>query len=220
MSSPRLADYVADVACSALAEHAALPPWELTARAPTIVTHMLAAVGTGFERAGDVVWHGSARIEQGAIVKGPAVIGPRCLVATGAYLRGGVWLEEDCVVGPHAEVKASLLFRGARLAHLNFVGDSILGRDVNVEAGAVIANRRNELDDPRIRLHAGDEVIDTGVDIVRCAGRRPLAHRRERRPGTRHAPGASLDRAAPRTDRSGTSAPPSRCAQAFDDATG
>jgi bifunctional N-acetylglucosamine-1-phosphate-uridyltransferase/glucosamine-1-phosphate-acetyltransferase GlmU-like protein len=28
---------------------------------------------------------------------------------------------------------ARLLFRGARLAHLNFVGDSILGRDVNVE---------------------------------------------------------------------------------------
>jgi UDP-N-acetylglucosamine diphosphorylase / glucose-1-phosphate thymidylyltransferase / UDP-N-acetylgalactosamine diphosphorylase / glucosamine-1-phosphate N-acetyltransferase / galactosamine-1-phosphate N-acetyltransferase len=164
MPSPRLADYVADVARSALAEHAALPPWELTARATTIVTHMLAAVGTGFERTDDVVWHGSARIEQGAIVKGPAVIGPRCLVAAGAYLRGGVWLEEDCVVGPHAEVKASLLFRGARLAHLNFVGDSILGRDVNVEAGAVIANHRNELDDPRIRLHAGDQVIDTGVD--------------------------------------------------------
>lgn len=76
MSSLRLADYVADIARSALAEHAALPPWELTARAPTIVTQMLAAPSSGFERAGDVVWHGSTRIEEGAIVKGPAVIGP------------------------------------------------------------------------------------------------------------------------------------------------
>ena len=164
MSSPRLADYVARIARSPLAEHAALLPWELTARAAEVVMRVLAIPDTGFEIAGDVARHPSARVEAGAVVKGPAVIGPRCLVAGGAYLRGGVWLDEDCVVGPHAEVKASVLFRGARLAHLNFVGDSILGEDVNLEAGAVIANRRNERDDPRIRIRVGNHVIDTGVE--------------------------------------------------------
>jgi len=164
MSSPRLADYVARVARSVLAEHAALPPWELTARAAEVVTRVLAMPDSAFEIAGDIARHPTARIEHGAVVKGPAVIGPGCLVAAGAYLRGGVWLEEQCVVGPHAEVKASFLFRGARLAHLNFVGDSILGEDVNLEAGAVIANRRNERDDPRIRIRAAQHVIDTGVE--------------------------------------------------------
>jgi len=164
MSAPRLADYVARFARTVLAEHAALLPWELTARAAEVVMRVLATPGAAFEIAGDIARHPSARIEHGAVVKGPAVIGRGCLVAAGAYLRGGVWLEEECVVGPHAEIKASFLFRGARLAHLNFVGDSILGEDVNLEAGAVIANRRNERDDPRIRIAAGQHVIDTGVE--------------------------------------------------------
>jgi len=164
MPSPHLADYVARFAHSTLADSATLLPWELTAHAAEVVMRLLATTDTAYEIAGDIARHPSARIERGAVVKGPAVIGPRCLVATGAYLRGGVWLEEDCVVGPHAEVKASFLFRAARLAHLNFVGDSILGEDVNLEAGAVIANRRNERADPRIRIHVGQHVIDTGVE--------------------------------------------------------
>lgn len=36
---------------------------------------------------------------------------------------------------------------GSKLAHVNFVGGSILGADVNLEAGAIITNRRNELDE-------------------------------------------------------------------------
>ncbi len=164
MSSPRLTDYVARFTRSVLAEHATLLPWELTARAAEVVMRVLATADAAFEIAGDIARHPSARVEHGAIVKGPAVIGPGCLVAAGAYLRGGVWLEDDCVVGPHAEVKTSFLFRGARLAHLNFVGDSILGEDVNLEAGEVIANRRNERDHPRIRIGVGRDVIDTGVE--------------------------------------------------------
>lgn len=35
---------------------------------------------------------------------------------------------------------------GSKLAHFNFVGDSLIGSTVNVEAGAIIANYRNELD--------------------------------------------------------------------------
>lgn len=61
-------------------------------------------------------------------------------------------------------MKSSLLFAGSRLAHLNFVGDSILGADVNCEAGAVIANFRNERKDRRIRILQDGEVIDTGVE--------------------------------------------------------
>lgn len=52
-----------------------------------------------------------------------------------AYLRGGVWLERSCVVGPGAELKSSFLFDGSKLAHFNFVGDSIVGCEVNLEAG-------------------------------------------------------------------------------------
>lgn len=53
---------------------------------------------------------------------------------------------------------------GSKIAHLSFVGDSIIGAGANIEAGAVIANYRNERDDKRIRIAFEGGVIDTGVE--------------------------------------------------------
>ena len=54
--------------------------------------------------------------------------------------------------------------RRSKAAHLNFIGDSIIGSDVNLEAGSMVANYRNELSDKTIRIVQGDQVIDTGVE--------------------------------------------------------
>nr|WP_244476685.1 hypothetical protein [Methylobacterium sp. Leaf469] len=37
-------------------------------------------------------------------------------------IRGGCWIDSDCIVGPGAELKTTLMFRGSKLAHFNFVG--------------------------------------------------------------------------------------------------
>jgi len=102
-------------------------------------------------------------IERGAVVKGPAIIGPNAFVAATAYLRGGVYLSDNCVAGPACEIKSSFLFSGSKAAHLSFVGDSLIGADVNIEAGAVVANYRNEFEDKAIRISIDGEKIETGV---------------------------------------------------------
>jgi NDP-sugar pyrophosphorylase family protein len=129
-----------------------------------LVSAAIELLPAGYRIVDGVAVHRSATIEPGAVVKGPAIIGPGCLVAASAYLRGGVFMDEDCIVGPGAELKTSLMFKGSKLAHFNFVGDSILGAAVNLEAGSVIANHRNELEDKAIRIALGDGVIDTGVE--------------------------------------------------------
>ncbi len=53
---------------------------------------------------------------------------------------------------------------GAKIAHLSFVGDSIIGAGANIEAGAMLANYRNEREDRRIRIMFEGAVIDTGVE--------------------------------------------------------
>jgi len=164
MALPALGDWIARMAASPLSDHAGLAPWELTAQAFAVVSRLIARLDDGYAVDGPVARHRSATIEAGAVVKGPAVIGPGCLVAAGAYLRGGVWLDEGVIIGPGAELKTAFVFAGAKLAHLNFVGDSVLGSDVNLEAGSVVANYRNELTAKRIVIaHDGAE-IDTGVD--------------------------------------------------------
>lgn len=128
-------------------------PWELTACAEAIVRNVLNNLSPNdFEIVGDVAIHRSAVVEAGAILKGPLVLGAGCFVASGAYLRGGNWLERDCSLGPGVELKSSFLFAGVKLAHFNFVGDSIIGEQVNMEAGSIVCNYRNERQGGEVRV--------------------------------------------------------------------
>lgn len=158
--SVRVADHIAGASRTAFAPYGALLPWEWTRDAERIVRELIALCGSDFVVGDGVAIHRSAQIETGAAMKAPALIGPKCFVASTALVRGGCWLDEGCIIGPAAELKSSFMFAGSKLAHLNFVGDSVLGADVNIEAGAMIANYRNERADKRIRIGG----IDTGVD--------------------------------------------------------
>ena len=138
-------------------------PWHLVGSIESLLRHHIASLDSSYQRVDELAVHRTARIEAGAVVKGPAIIGPNCFIAAGAYLRGGVYLEQDCIIGPSSELKTSIMFAGSKLAHMNFVGDSIIGADVNIEAGAVMANHRNEWEGRNIRIVYHGQVIDTGV---------------------------------------------------------
>ncbi len=159
----RLRAYVAALDASPLAPWAELAPWALAARAREVVERLLDGVGPGYAVADGVAVHATATVEPGAVLKGPAVIGPDCLVAAGAYVRDGCWLDAGCTLGPGAELKSAFLFAGTKLAHFNFVGDSVLGAGVNLEAGAVIANFRNERPDPAVVILTEGRRIATGA---------------------------------------------------------
>jgi bifunctional N-acetylglucosamine-1-phosphate-uridyltransferase/glucosamine-1-phosphate-acetyltransferase GlmU-like protein len=139
-------------------------PWQVTRNAEELILAALETLGPEYRIERNCALHESVTVEGGAVLKGPLIIGAGCLVAAGAYLRGGVYLADDCIVGPACELKTTFMFPGSKVAHLSFVGDSLLGSGVNVEAGAMIANYRNERDDKRIRIHFDGATIDTGVD--------------------------------------------------------
>ena len=81
-----------------------------------------------------------ANVEPTAYIQGPAYIGPGTEVRHGAYIRGNVYVGQNCVVGHCTEVKSSVFFDGAKAGHFAYVGDSLLGRDVNLGAGTKLAN--------------------------------------------------------------------------------
>jgi NDP-sugar pyrophosphorylase family protein len=112
---------------------AAWPRWELASEVPAGV-HVLG---------GPISIAPGCTIEPGAVLRGPMVIGEGCEIRTGAYLRGRVVLGRGCVVGAHTEVKGAILLDGAHAPHQNYVGDSILGRDVNLGAGTILSNVKN-----------------------------------------------------------------------------
>jgi UDP-N-acetylglucosamine diphosphorylase / glucose-1-phosphate thymidylyltransferase / UDP-N-acetylgalactosamine diphosphorylase / glucosamine-1-phosphate N-acetyltransferase / galactosamine-1-phosphate N-acetyltransferase len=141
----RLGDHIAECAASPWAAWADRAAWELAAQCESLVRAMLESLSAAdYEITNGVAIHRSATVESGAVLKGPLVLGPGCFVAAGAYLRGGNWLAHACTVGPGVELKSSFVFSDSALAHFNFVGDSIIGAGVNLEAGSVVCNHRNE----------------------------------------------------------------------------
>ena len=125
--------------------------WQDSPALPPGVHHL----GGPLALAADVV------IEPGAVLRGPLIVGPGSEIRTGAYLRGGIVLGRDCVVGAHTEVKRSIFLDGARAPHQNYVGDSLLGRDVNLGAGTILSNVKN-VGREVVFQHAG-ETIATGL---------------------------------------------------------
>lgn len=71
-------------------------------------------------------------------------------------------MQSNNIIGPGCELKSSFLFEHTKVAHLSFVGDSVVGQAVNIEAGAMIANYRNEMTDPKILIKHDGKIIDTG----------------------------------------------------------
>src|SRR6187549_3344752 len=125
-------------------------PWSVTAKAREIILNKIKALGSDFTIVDNVAIHKTAVVEKHVITKGPIIISANCFVGAHAYLRGGVYLAEHVSIGPGCEVKSSFMMPRAALAHFNFVGDSILGSQVNMEAGSIIANHFNERDDKTI----------------------------------------------------------------------
>jgi NDP-sugar pyrophosphorylase family protein len=142
---PNIAEYISGIGASPLAPWANLRPEEITAQSASIVEQLLVSLSGGEYRiSSGVAIHVTATVEQGATLKPPLVLSRGVFVAAGAYLRGGCWLGESCCVGPSSELKSSFVFAHSVLAHFNFVGDSIIGSQVNFEAGSVVCNHRNE----------------------------------------------------------------------------
>jgi len=138
--------------------------WDITRELPTLLNACQSALGTDYTITEGIAIHRTATIEQGVVLKSPAIIGPGCFIGAHAYLRGGVFLGEGTTIGPGGEIKSSVILNRSATAHFNFVGDSVIGSDVNLEAGAVIANHYNERDDKRIAVRYDNRLLPTGTE--------------------------------------------------------
>ncbi|MEA4928660.1 MAG: DapH/DapD/GlmU-related protein [Candidatus Limiplasma sp.] len=67
-------------------------------------------------------------------------VGAHTTVGPFAYLRPDAAIGEHCRIGDFVEVKNSSIGDGTKVSHLTYVGDSDLGRDINLGCGVVFVN--------------------------------------------------------------------------------
>jgi len=103
-------------------------------------------------------------IEPFTYIHGRVKIGNNCRVGPFAYVREGTVLGSDVVLGVFTEVKNSTLSDGVRARHHSYIGDAVLGKNVDIGAGAITAN----FDGEKIqRTQIGDNVfVGCGSVIV------------------------------------------------------
>lgn len=139
-------------------------PWNLTSNMEKILLEKISTLGPEYKIFKDVAIHQSVFIDSNAILKGPAIISEKCFIGAHTYLRGGTFLDKHVSIGPGCEVKTSFIFSDSALGHFNFVGDSLVGSNVNFEAGAVIANHYNERKNKNITVTVSGKTFSTGVE--------------------------------------------------------
>ncbi|NHK31604.1 MAG: hypothetical protein FK730_09645 [Asgard group archaeon] len=100
-----------------------------------------------------------SRIRSGSYLEGPLVIGENCDIGPNCYLRKGVSLGNEVRIGNACELKNTIVFDGTHIAHLSYVGDSIIGTNCNFGAGTITGNLR--LDDQTVKAKLNDKIIST-----------------------------------------------------------
>ena len=67
-------------------------------------------------------------------------IGDDCIVGPNARLRPATVLDNQVHIGNFVEVKKSTIGQGTKINHLSYIGDAIIGKEVNVGAGTITCN--------------------------------------------------------------------------------
>jgi UDP-N-acetylglucosamine diphosphorylase / glucose-1-phosphate thymidylyltransferase / UDP-N-acetylgalactosamine diphosphorylase / glucosamine-1-phosphate N-acetyltransferase / galactosamine-1-phosphate N-acetyltransferase len=139
-------------------------PWLMTESTLELVRTAIPLLSSEYRIEGELAVHQSAILEPSAIIRGPAIIGPGASISVNAYLREGVFLGANSRIGPCCEVKSSFVFSNSSIAHLNYVGHSLIGSRVNFEAGAVTAVHFNEREDKSIHARWMGSFLLTNVE--------------------------------------------------------
>lgn len=100
----------------------------------TIVAPEAAFISYGVKIGRDTIIHPFTVIDKNVVV------GRRCSVGPFTHLREGVKLGDDILAGNFLEIVRSKIGRGSFIKHFSYIGDSSIGRDVNIGAGTVTAN--------------------------------------------------------------------------------
>lgn len=112
------------------------------------------------ELTGRVVVEPDASVRAGVTIEGPVVVGAGASVGPNAYVRGATAIGEGVNIGHAVEVKNSVIMAGTDVPHLSYVGDSLIGREVNLGAGTITANLRH--DDAPVEMTVKGERVSTG----------------------------------------------------------
>ncbi len=139
-------------------------PWDLLEANARALSGLASSVSGDVEDNvnihGPVCIEKGARIRSGAYIEGPVYIGPGCDIGPNCYIRPCTSIGAGVRIGNSCEVKNSIVMDGSHIAHLSYVGDSVIGEGCNFGAGTITANIR--FDKKNVKMNIKGSSVDSG----------------------------------------------------------
>ena len=147
-------------------------PWEALAKINEFLKEKIvdkdvkinkAEVGEFVSISGNYFIDEGTKIHANAVIQGPVMIGKNVEIQSGALVRPGSIIGDNCVVGHASEIKHSIMQNKSKVASLAFCGDTILGKSTRIGSGIILANRR--FDQKNITVKINGEKYDVRTDF-------------------------------------------------------
>lgn len=149
-----LSDYWIDIGC----------PWDLLEANKILLKkeelEVEGKIESGAVLVGPVGVKSGATIRSGSYIEGPSLIDEMADIGPNCYIRPNTYIGKECRIGNACEIKNCMILDGTHIAHLSYVGDSIIGENVNFGAGTITANLR--LDERSIPVTLKGIRVDSG----------------------------------------------------------
>ena len=179
-------------------------PWDLIEANSVLVSEMKNDIKGKVEK--NVIVKGKlkagkgTKILSGTYIKGNVIIGENCLIGPNCYLRGNTSIGNGCHIGQAVEIKNSIIMDNAKVPHLSYIGDSVIGKNSNLGAGTITANLKH--DNENVRSVVKGKIVDTGrrklgtiiADDVHTGINTTIYPGRKIWPGVSTLPGETIDK--------------------------
>ena len=130
-------------------------PYELLPNISDFILELGNKLGDDYKKLDNNIWiHKTVKCGLGVEITGPAIIMENVELRHNAYIRENAIIGPNSVVGNSCEIKNSILISNVQVPHFNYIGDSILGNEVYLGAGVILANLR--LDKNSIHINHND----------------------------------------------------------------
>lgn len=111
----------------------------------SVYFHFDTEIESGITIEPNVFFGANVKVEQGVHIKAfchieGATIGKNTSIGPFARLRPGAKIGEDVRIGNFVEIKKSEIGDQSKISHLSYVGDAVMGKDVNFGCGAITVN--------------------------------------------------------------------------------
>lgn len=139
-------------------------PWAMLPKISRLISDIVSEYPSLFSEVTEGVYAAeNVSIHESAVINGPVIIGSGCEIRPGAFIRGNVIIGAKCVIGNSTELKNCILLDNVQVPHYNYVGDSILGNNSHLGAGAICSNLK--ADKKTVIVH-GDSDYTTNLKKV------------------------------------------------------